>query len=285
MVRSVLRGDSLLFNDPVILKELYCAIEGVNIPPEIQVTINTLHDVLFKDRINDISFEIGGKLVVLIEHQSTINPNMALRLLSYIARVYEKIIGDKNVYSTKQIKLPRPEFFVLYNGAAPYPDEAKIKLSESFEKVDFPGIDKKDNPVLDLEVKVININYGRNEEIARKSKTLSSYSAFVAKVREYVAEGNDFEPSVRKAVVYCREHDILKEFLEKHATEVINMLSVEWSWEDALDVRFAEGWEGGEEKKCLEIARKALAEGATIEFVYRITGLDFDIIENLASEY
>jgi hypothetical protein len=38
------------------------------------------------DRINDISFEIGGKLVVLIEHQSTINHNMALRLLLYIAR-------------------------------------------------------------------------------------------------------------------------------------------------------------------------------------------------------
>jgi hypothetical protein len=29
------------------------------------------------ERINDLSFEIGGKAVALIEHQSTINPNMA----------------------------------------------------------------------------------------------------------------------------------------------------------------------------------------------------------------
>jgi hypothetical protein len=43
--------------------------------------------------MNDISFEIGDKLVVLIEHQSTINPNMPLRLLLYIGRVYEKILG------------------------------------------------------------------------------------------------------------------------------------------------------------------------------------------------
>jgi hypothetical protein len=44
------------------------------------------------DKVNDISFEIGGKLVVLIEHQSTINPNMPFRLLMYISRVYEKIM-------------------------------------------------------------------------------------------------------------------------------------------------------------------------------------------------
>jgi hypothetical protein len=116
---------SLLFSDPDLLRELYCALEGVALPSDIPVTINTLQDVFFMDRINDISFEIGGKLVILIEHQSTINPNMALRLLIYIARVYEKIVGDKKIYASNLIPLPRPEFFVLYNGISPYPDEAK----------------------------------------------------------------------------------------------------------------------------------------------------------------
>ena len=67
---------SLLFSDPDLLRELYCALEGVTLPIDTPVTINTLNDVLFMDRINDISFEIGGKLVILIEHQSTINPNI-----------------------------------------------------------------------------------------------------------------------------------------------------------------------------------------------------------------
>jgi len=31
-------------------------------------------NVVYMDLYNDISFEIAGKLVVLIEHQSTINP-------------------------------------------------------------------------------------------------------------------------------------------------------------------------------------------------------------------
>ena len=71
---------SFLFSDPDSLRELYCALENVNIPSDIPITINTLRNVLFMERINDISFDIGGKLVILIEHQSTINPNIAVRL-------------------------------------------------------------------------------------------------------------------------------------------------------------------------------------------------------------
>jgi hypothetical protein len=114
---------SLLFSDPGLLRELYCALENVTLPADVPVTINTLRDVLFLDKINDISFEIGGKLIILIEHQSTITPNMALRLLMYVARVYEKIIGDRNIYSARLVSVPRPEFFVLYNGVSPFPDE------------------------------------------------------------------------------------------------------------------------------------------------------------------
>ena len=125
----------MLFSDPDLLRELYCALDGVSLPKDVPVTINTLEDVLFMDFINDVSFEIDGKLVVLIEHQSTINPNMALRLLMYIGRVYEKIIDEKNVYSGKPLKIPRPEFFVLYNGVEPYPDEKIYRLSEAFEEL------------------------------------------------------------------------------------------------------------------------------------------------------
>jgi hypothetical protein len=46
-----------------------------------KITINTLGNVLFLGRRNDISFLVGYKPVVLIEHQSTINSNMPLRFL------------------------------------------------------------------------------------------------------------------------------------------------------------------------------------------------------------
>jgi len=271
---------SFLFSDPDTLRELYCALEDVSLPADVPVTINTLSDVLFMDRVNDISFEIGGRLVVLIEHQSTINPNMALRLLLYIARVYEKIIGDRKIYSTQKIPIPRPEFFVLYNGISPYPDETILKLSDAFESIGDIGLPEKESLALELTVKVININEGRNERIAKKCKTLAGYNAFIAKVREYEREGMDRKEALIKSASYCRDHNILKEFLESNASEVMNMLMTEWNWDDALAVRFEEGREESRE----EIARNALAQGLPVDVIQTITGLDKNAIVNIQAK-
>jgi predicted transposase/invertase (TIGR01784 family) len=263
-----------LFADPDVLRELYCALEDVTLPPDTAVSINTLEDVLFMDLYNDISFEIDGKLVVLIEHQSTINPNMALRLLMYIGRVYEKIVEGRNIYSSKLLPVPRPEFFVLYNGTDPFPDEKIIHLSDTFE-----GLLSLEKPVpaLELTVRVININEGRNAQIAQRCRKLAEYSAFIAKVREFEKELGDRTEAFKKAVKYCQKHDILKEFMELHATEVLSMLMTEWNWDDALAVRYEEGME--QEK--LIIARNLLSKGCTPEFVQEITGLSMDEIAKL----
>ncbi|MDR2052235.1 MAG: Rpn family recombination-promoting nuclease/putative transposase, partial [Treponema sp.] len=156
---------SFLFSDPDILRELYGAIAGVELPSDVPVTINTLEGVLYKTLLNDISFEIARRLVILLEHQSTINPNLPVRLLLYIARVYEKIISGRNVYGSKKFFIPRPEFIVLYNGTAPYPDRVELKLSDSFEDAVSLGMPKDAVPHLDLTATVYNINQGHNENL------------------------------------------------------------------------------------------------------------------------
>ena len=64
------------------------------------------------------------------------------------------------------------------------------------------------------------------------------------------------------------------------------MLMTEWNWEDAKQVWFEEGKEEGLEKGLEkgreEIARNALAEGLSIEFVKKITGLDVETIKSLS---
>ncbi|MCL2025696.1 MAG: hypothetical protein FWG92_02695, partial [Leptospirales bacterium] len=62
---------SIFNNKPAIL-ELYNAIEGTNYKDESIIEINTLKDVLFKTIENDLSFEVNNKMLILIEHQSTI---------------------------------------------------------------------------------------------------------------------------------------------------------------------------------------------------------------------
>ena len=280
---------TFLFSESEVLRELYSALEGVSLPDDVPIRINTLENILFMGRVNDISFEIGGKLVVLIEHQSTINPNMPLRLLMYIARLYERIIGDRDIYATKRIALPRPEFFVLYNGEEPCPDEQVLRLSDAFLNPFELGVADRDSPALELTVKVLNINQGKNKGITKGCKTLAEYQAFVAKAREYLKQGHGLEDALKKTVVYCRDHDILKEILEQYEREVIGMLTSEWNWEDALAVRFEEGMEQGMEQgmeRGMEqgvkgVARKMKAIGIPMEQINAATGLDPQIIESL----
>jgi hypothetical protein len=267
---------SLLFNDPETLRELYCALEGVTLPADLPITINTLEGVLFMERVNDISFAIANKLVVILEHQSTVNPNMPLRCLLYLARLYEKIINNRDVYKSRLLSIPRPECFVLYNGTADYPDQTRLQLSEAFADLMQPGYEGPAD--LELTVRVLNINKGHNEELVKKCAKLNGYSTFIAKAREYEQNLGSREEGVKAAVKYCTSHGILQDFLELHSSEVFNMLFTEWNWDDALAVRFEEGREEGRE----EIARNALAKGLPPETIREITGLDIETIRNIA---
>ena len=270
-----------LFNDSELLRELYGAIEGISLPDDVPIFINTLDYALVRDIYNDISFIVGSKLVVLIEHQSTINPNMALRIFMYIAESYKQMVKSKNIYSGKKVSIPYPEFYVLYDGVDPYPDKETLKLSDLFENPKDLGLPEKAYPLLELEVKVLNINEGRNRDIVNRCRKLAEYSLFIAKVREYKEKYDDLLAAIKEALKYCVEHDILKEYLEKHETDVINMLYTEWNWDTALEVAREEAFEEGEEKASIKIARNLLVRGSTSEFVSEITGLSLDEIAKL----
>jgi hypothetical protein len=107
-----------------------------------------------------------------------------------------------------------------------------LQLLESGDEVEI--VERNEIVPLELEVKVININEGKNEKIAKRCKVLSEYSVFIAKVRDFENLGDTLEKSIKKAVQYCLKYDILKEFLEENAAEVTNMLLEEWNWEDAI---------------------------------------------------
>jgi predicted transposase YdaD len=66
------------------------------------------------------------------------------------------------------------------------------------------------------------------------------------------------------------------------------MLLTEWNLEDAKQVWYEDGlldgMEKGIEKEREEIARNALVEGASIEFVQKITGLDMEVLKAFQEE-
>ena len=64
--------------------------------------------MLFTDKENDVSFVLEDKLVIFIEHQSTINNNMPLRFIEYLSANY-RFIKSKRKYSGTLMNLPRTE--------------------------------------------------------------------------------------------------------------------------------------------------------------------------------
>jgi len=134
----------------------------------------------------------------------------------YIARVYEKILDREKLYQKKLVKIPSPEFIVLYNGGEPFPDHKELRLSAAFKNPEGLNLFENGRFPLELAVQAYNINHGRNPHILARSKTLDSYSIFMGKIREYNKEF-PLEEAVKAAIQYCIEKDILKQFLKEHS--------------------------------------------------------------------
>ena len=114
-------------------------------------------------------------------------------------------------------------------------------MSDSF-------IFQKENQQLELKVDIYNINYEVNAEIVKRSKSLAEYSRFIGLIKANLADGLTLAEAIRQAIEYGVEHDIMKEFLETHGTEVTNMLLSGWNMDEALAVSKEEGFEDGYEE-------------------------------------
>ena len=120
-----------LFEDDESKVELFNALTGADLNPDTEVLEVTLDDAIYHGKKNDLGFIIGNRFLVINEHQSTINENMPMRELQYVARTFETIAAAKALYKETLIKVPMPEFFVIYTGDKHWGKEY-LKLSDSF---------------------------------------------------------------------------------------------------------------------------------------------------------
>ena len=100
--------------------------------PQVELERGNLEQVLYMDYYNDIAVMVNDQFILMIEHQSTINPNMPLRLLEYVTRIYGNKVDSKTKFSNKLIPLAKPEFFVFYTGKENIPPESYLYLSDAF---------------------------------------------------------------------------------------------------------------------------------------------------------
>ena len=289
-----------LFSEDEKAKEnflsLYNALHGTKLTAIEHLKNIRLDQVLYMAFYNDVSYLVDNKIIVLAEHQSTINPNMPLRCLEYISRLYETLFESKEKYSRKLLKIPTPEFYVFYNGEEAYPCDKTLNLSEAF-------IERAAEINLELTVNVININRQKRHPVLENCKTMQEYSIFVETVRKWkeIDTQNGFE----KAVEECIENNILREYLKRKTKEVVNMLLAEYDYETDIavqraeerEIAFAEGIEQGIEQGIergieqgfsdgkyqnkLETARILKQLGDPVQKIMQATGLSVEEIEKL----
>ena len=119
---------------------------------------------------------------------------------------------------------------------------------------------------LDLSCVVYNINPGYNEDIKKKSKAISGYTAFVEKVRRYSVEAASLEDAINHAIDECIEEDVLAEFFERRREEVLRMEVLDFTFERRLELTARDSRKEGREDTIFSlVSRKVIGVAAGAE--------------------
>lgn len=268
---------TMIYSDKNELLKLYNAVAGTNYEDPELLTITTLDNAIYMAMKNDVSFIIDCRLS-LYEHQSTYNPNMPLRFLLYLADMYSSLTSGKNLYGTKKVLIPPPNFIVFYNGVDEEPDYQILKLSDLYEI-------KSDRISLELLVDMLNINHGHNKELLDACKSLKDYAEYIHRIRKYVNEMS-IEEAVERAITECISEDILREFLVKNRRESMKYSIYEYNEAEHIRMEreesFADGFEAGRtEMICLVLK---MVEDGMADHVKRLA-FEPDFLNEMLKKY
>ncbi len=276
-----------IFSEKKDLLSLYNAINGTDYQNPEDIEINTIENFLFMGMKNDVSFLIAN-VMNLYEQQSTVNPNMPLRGFWYLAELYRKYFGEhRDLYSSSQIRLPRPQFIVFYIGREDEEDRKLMRMSDAYEG------EAGNEAAVECTAVLLNINYGHNAELMQKCQNLEGYSILIHKIRELIKSGKTKEEAIEIAIDECIKEGILVDILEKHRAEAKTLILEEYNEElhirNEKEISYEEGLEQGVQQgiqkgvELLDDVIKRLRSGEATEDIMK-SGVDKRTIE-LASKY
>ena len=260
----------MLFEDRNNLLELYNAMTEKHYTDPELLEINTLENAIYMTMKNDISFLIDGRLS-LYEHQSTYNPNLPLRFLFYISKVYAGMTKDANLYGTKMVQIPTPEFIIFYNGEDENPERMVLKLSDMYERKDLGA-------KLELEAVMLNISGDNNTKLKEACRTLKEYALYTDKIRLYT-KSMSLEDAVERAIDECIREGILEEFLRKHKAEAKEMSIFEYDQEKHMRQEREAAWEEGLSTGVRETVKKLYSADVPIETIANALKIDVKEIQ------
>lgn len=288
----------LIFREKKELLSLYNAINGSDYQNPEELVVNTLEDVVYMGMKNDVSFLFADHLN-LYEAQSTVNPNMPLRGVFYFARLYKGIVEELglDIYSRKQLYLPKPVFAVFYNGMKNLEERRILKLSESFSDYgdsrdpripeQTPLLSYGFPPALECTAIMLNINYGHNRELMERCKKLGEYAFFVEQVRKLMYQGISLDAAADEAIRISIQHGVLTDILRKHRAEVKDLILTEYNQElhikNEKNISYEEGVQEGHQQGVQEGRQEGII--AVISICREINMEESQILEKLMEKF
>ena len=200
-----------LFQEKKYLLQLYKALH----PEDNNATEDDIKDVTIKHILvdadyNDLGFSVGGRLVILVESQSTWTLNIIIRALMYLIQTYHDFFKrtKQNLYGYRKVNMPKPELYVIFTGEKPKNPPDTISLSKDF----FEG----EKIAVDVEVKVL---YQENE-----NTIIGQYIIFCKVYNEQRRIYGQTKKAVSETIRICKNRNVLKEYLENKEQEVVDIM-------------------------------------------------------------
>ena len=180
----------------------------------------TINHVFTNGIYNDLCFTAGGRLILMLEAQSTWSVNVIIRMFIYLAQTYHEYFkgNSTNLYGSKKAVMPEPELYVVYTGDRKKRQEY-ISLSEEY----FGG----KNTNIELKAKVIYD--GRGNDI------LEQYIKFTKVYNGQVKEHGRTKKAVIETIRICKNENLLKEYLESREKEVVGIMMALFDQEEVFD--------------------------------------------------
>ena len=234
---------------------LYNAVNNTHYTDPDIIEFTTMEDAVYMGMKNDISF-ILCHVMNVYEQQSTYNRNMPVRQLMYAAKLYDKYIQQKklNLYGKKLVRLPVPKLVAFYNGTEGENDQI-LKLSDAFIQAGNPA-----QADIEAKVRMVNINYGKNESLLSSCRPLQEYAWLVWQIREN-QRTMGIEDAVDKAIQDMPENFEIQEVLIGHRAEVKDLCITEYNEAETMQMIREEGREQGREQGMMELLATQVRTG------------------------
>ena len=254
-----------LFREPKYLLQLYQALH----PEDLEATEDsiknvTITNVLLDQYYNDVGFQIGEKLIILVEQQSSWSINIVVRCLLYLAQTYQEYFEStkQNVYGSKKLELPRPELYVIFTGNRKTRPEY-LYLSKEF----FGG----DDSVLDVKVKMIYD--GKEGDI------INQYVAFTKIYNEQVKLYGRTREAVLETIRICKNQNVLSEYLSSREKEVVDIMMTLFNEEYILKTYVESREKEASEKAKIGTAQRLHEMGISLQDIAKACQVTVETVE------